>query len=351
MNRTLYGDLKARDFMAAIMLMALVAGLFAGLTPEAQALVGTHNYSGTWSGTYTGDPVNGTFQFTVNFNEGTVTGWFTGDAEGDINGTVSDGKLEATGTALGGTVNWTGTVSPGGNSISGTWEFITPGIGSGTWSGTKEGGPSREVPGLPPEAAIADHSGQVPVNFPLKVTPDTTAFVFQNFTLLTNSTRETDLTLTVDPQVGVQFILLNLEPAQSLALDINVTIVPSSEVPSHNQSIGVYLDVEPNATDVGVSSTLGLYINQTRLEAELGEPIDVSELSWAYWNQTEWVELESYINDDGYLVAETTHFSQWTVIPEFPIMGILLAFLIVTTSITVLSKRLTQKNTKPEETS
>ena len=34
-----------------------------------------------------------------------------------------------------------------------------------------------------------------------------------------------------------------------------------------------------------------------------------------YWNQTQaqWIAVESYMNQDGYLVCNTEHFSTWTV--------------------------------------
>ncbi|MFW6117118.1 MAG: hypothetical protein ACOC6G_00860 [Thermoproteota archaeon] len=346
MKRTLseyLKPLKLRDAAVAVMMGALLLGfLTLALTPEVTASGDTATYSGTWSGTYLADSVDGTFQFTVDFGEGTVTGWFTGNATGDINGTVSEGKFSATGTALGGTVNWTGTVSPGRGSISGDWAFVTPGIGSGTWSGTREDGAPVEIPGLPPEAEVSHHSDQVPVDFQLKATPNITAFKFQNFTLLTNSTQEVDVSLTVDSQVKMRYLLLSLQPSDTLALEVNVTLVPLSGVPEHNHSIGLYLDIEPDTTQVEVSSTLGLYINETQLETELGREIDASQLSWAYWNQTEWVEMESYINQDGYLIVDTDHLSQWTVIPEIPTAGILLTLLILTTTTTALIKKKNQ---------
>lgn len=201
--------------------------------------------------------------------------------------------------------------------------------------------PPVEIPGLPPGADISDHSDQDPQNFQLTVTLETTAYMFQNFTLLANSTRKVDLSLTVDSQVGLRYFLLTLQPDQSLALDINITLVPSSEVPGHNHSIGLYLDIEPNSTQVEVSSTLGLYINETRLESERGREIDISELSWAYWNGTGWTEIESHINQDGYLITETTHLSHWTVIPEFPARWMLMVALFLLSAITLaLRKRM-----------
>ncbi len=104
-----------------------------GETPEETDQAGTNTYTGTWSGNWLGSQVGGNFELTVNSDEGTATGSFSGDAVGSLDGSISEGELEASGTAQGYQVTWTGTIS--GDSISGTWSSKQD-IGSGEWSGT-----------------------------------------------------------------------------------------------------------------------------------------------------------------------------------------------------------------------
>jgi hypothetical protein len=74
-----------------------------------------------------------------------------------------------------------------------------------------------------------------------------------------------------------------------------------------------------------------------------------------YWNQTgsKWETVESYIDEEGFLVCDTDHFSTWTVAemePEevmetalnmafaYAAIGVVIAVLL-TVSIVVLKKR------------
>ncbi|MEM3000120.1 MAG: hypothetical protein QXX34_06330 [Candidatus Bathyarchaeia archaeon] len=58
-----------------------------------------------------------------------------------------------------------------------------------------------------------------------------------------------------------------------------------------------------------------LYINQTELNQELNREVNVSRLTWMYWNRTraEWEAVPSYMDQEGYLVCNTDHFSTWAV--------------------------------------
>ena len=133
---------------------------------------------------------------------------------------------------------------------------------------------------------------------------ETNVFFYRNFTLMMNTTTNCELNMTLDPQV-------------------------------RNRIVGV--SIEPNAT-LQLQGQLRLYINQTELNTELGREVNASRLTWMYWNQTQnqWEVVESYMNQDGYLVCNTDHFSTWTVaevgpeqIPEgihvFTVVGLVVA--------------------------
>ena len=104
---------------------------------EDNGLTGSNTYSGEWSGKVGGEDRSGQWEFTVDFDNEDVSGWFEGDGSGDIEGTVSDGEIDASGEAGFGYVEWSGEFTSDGEDISGTWEVEEEGyqIGSGTWSG------------------------------------------------------------------------------------------------------------------------------------------------------------------------------------------------------------------------
>jgi len=63
----------------------------------------------------------------------------------------------------------------------------------------------------------------------------------------------------------------------------------------------------------------------TDLNAEVGRVINASRLTWVYWNRTRsnWVPVESYMDQNGYLTCNTTHFSTWAVAETVPPTAVL----------------------------
>jgi len=175
---------------------------------------------------------------------------------------------------------------------------------------------SPEIPGVPSGAIAYDHRGIVPVDFFRSIPADTpTVLVFKNFLLIVNSTERLDLGLTVGSGVVMKYFLLRLEPGESLSLDINVNVSPPSGVVALDNDIDIYVDV----TTVSVKAALGLYVNETALEADLGRDIDDSRLTWMYWDGSEWILMPSDIDANGYLIASTTRFSTWTIVEIVPL--------------------------------
>jgi hypothetical protein len=80
------------------------------------------------------------------------------------------------------------------------------------------------------------------------------------------------------------------------------------------QSLNCYYGIEPNAT-IQLQAQLRLHINQTELSQQLNRQVNASKLTWMYWNGTrgEWEPVDSHIDQNGYLVCNTDHFSTWTV--------------------------------------
>jgi hypothetical protein len=80
------------------------------------------------------------------------------------------------------------------------------------------------------------------------------------------------------------------------------------------RNLNFYWGIEPNAT-LQLRGQLRLHVNQTELSQELNREVNASLLTWMYWNKTQanWEQVPSYIDQYGYLVCTTDHFSTWTV--------------------------------------
>jgi len=173
-----------------------------------------------------------------------------------------------------------------------------------------------EIPGVPAGALAYNYSNMIPTKFFKSIPADTpTVFMFKNFLLMVNSSRRLDLSLNVGSSVIMKYLKLNLKSSESLVLDINVDVSPPPDIVPPAGDINFYV----NITTVPIEATLGIHINETALEAEIEEDIDISRLTWMYWDGSKWVPVPSQFDVDGYLVANTTHLSTWSVAEIIPL--------------------------------
>lgn len=171
-----------------------------------------------------------------------------------------------------------------------------------------------DIPGIPKTALAYEFLETVPAGFAWKAEAGkSTVLSFKNFMLMVNPGKSLDLEITVGPDVAKQTFSLHLVPGESLSLKIDVTTSAPSGVEKASKDIGVYLEIEPGSA-AAVEATLSLYIDEASLEARLGRTIDSTKLSWAYWDGGAWVLVESTLDANGFLNAETSHFSTWTVV-------------------------------------
>jgi len=171
-----------------------------------------------------------------------------------------------------------------------------------------------EIPSVPSGASAFDYRGIVPTDFFESIPADKPiVLMFKNFVLITSSSKRLDLSLTVDSDVAMKYFKLCVEPNESLSLEINVDTSPPQGVTVLDNDIDIYLNIESEPT-VQVNAILGLHINRTTLEAELGRRVNVSRLSWMYWDGSKWVPVPSRIEADGYLAANATHLSTWSIV-------------------------------------
>ena len=143
---------------------------------------------------------------------------------------------------------------------------------------------------------------------------ETNVFFYRNFTLMMDCTRNCELTMTLDPQVRDRLLSISVEPNQTMTLAMNVSASPPQGEAVMENNLNFYMGLETDAT-LQLQSQLRLHIDQTELSEELGREVNVSKLIWHYWDQTQsqWTPVESYMDQNGYIVCNTDHFSTWTV--------------------------------------
>jgi hypothetical protein len=172
-----------------------------------------------------------------------------------------------------------------------------------------------EVPGVPDNAVQYNKTDVTPVAQMEQVKAGEPAlFQYRNMTMLMNCTRNCSLVVTVDPTVKPQLLGISIEPNQTMTLTMNLSGSPLNGAQTMQQTLNCYFGIEPNAT-LQLKAQLRLHINQTELSQQLNREVNASRLTWMYWNQTrsEWEAVESYMDQNGYLVCNTDHFSTWTV--------------------------------------
>ena len=183
------------------------------------------------------------------------------------------------------------------------------GVGQGSDAG------KIEVPGVPDDAVQYNKTDVTPVAEMEQVKAGEPAlFCYRNATMLMNCTRNCDLVVTVDPAVKPQLFGLSIDPNQTMTLTINLSGSPLEGAQVMERTLNCYFGIEPNAA-IELSAQIRLHINQTELSQQLNREVNASRLVWMYWNKTraEWEPVESYMDQNGYLVCNTNHFSTWTV--------------------------------------
>ena len=197
-----------------------------------------------------------------------------------------------------------------------------------------------EVPGVPDNAVQYNKTDVTPVAQMEQVKAGEPAlFQYRNMTMLMNCTRNCSLEVTADPAVSPKIFGFSIEPNQTMTLTMNLSSSPLEGAQTMERTLNFYLGIEPNAT-LELKAQLLLHINQTELSQQLGREVNASRLTWMYWNQTgsKWETVESYVDEEGFLVCDTDHFSTWTVAEMEPeeVMEIALNMAFVYAAISVV---------------
>lgn len=140
----------------------------------------------------------------------------------------------------------------------------------------------------------------------------------RNTTMLMNCTNNCEVVFSSEEDIEPNDFQVNLEANQTMKLEMNLSKSPLKGAMVNERSLNFYLDIEPNATQF--RAQIRLRINQTELNQNMNREVNASRLTWMYWNQTQvqWEKVESQIDQNGYLVCNTDHFSTWTVAEETP---------------------------------
>ena len=203
-------------------------------------------------------------------------------------------------------------------------------------------------PDMPVDALQYNRTNLTPSGYMESVQAmDANVYFYRNFTLMMNCTQNCELNMTLDPQVKNRLLSLSVEPNQTMTLTMNVSATPPAGEAVMERTLNFYMGLEPSA-ELQLQGQLRLHINQSELSEELGREVNASALTWMYWNQTQnqWISVESFIDQNGYLVCNTDHFSTWTVAeydPEFVPEGIhvytVVGLVIIVSVASIYSKR------------
>jgi len=173
-----------------------------------------------------------------------------------------------------------------------------------------------EVPGVPDNAVQYNKTDVTPVAEMEQVAAGEPAlFQYRNMTMLMNCSQNCEVILTTEPEVTPKTFWLSIEPNQTMMFTMNLSRSPLKGEMVNERCLNFYLGIEPNA-EMQLQAQIRLLINQSELSQELNREVNPSRLEWMYWNQTraEWEVVESYMDQNGYLVCNTDHFSTWTVV-------------------------------------
>jgi len=186
-----------------------------------------------------------------------------------------------------------------------------------TWTVRQAGPPevpTPYMPGVPSHTRAYNYTGVTPERFNWSLRErEGTLLMFRNTAMMFNCSRKLDLDITVGPQVEQRMFSLQLNPTEPMRLRIQMETNAPLEVEPPQRGIGLYVDIEPNAT-TPVNARLGLEIDKEAIQARLGRKINATALRWAFWNGVAWEEVESELDENGVLQAETEHFSTWTIV-------------------------------------
>ncbi|MBD3170848.1 hypothetical protein GF326_00090 [Candidatus Bathyarchaeota archaeon] len=171
--------------------------------------------------------------------------------------------------------------------------------------------PIPETPGMA-NAQQINKTDMTPYNFRYNFSAGTPQRLqFKNMVMEINATRTMNITSQEGVRIHYSVLKINIE--RNMHLNVHANASPPVDIPAPNVSINKYMNFESNTTEP-MNVTLSFYLNQTEIEQELGHEFNKSRASWAFWNGTGWIPVESTLSENKVLEANTDHFSTWTIV-------------------------------------
>ena len=179
--------------------------------------------------------------------------------------------------------------------------------------------PAPDSPGLHAETKAYNYTDTTPSGFQYKMSENTpTMLQFRNSAIYMHCTSPVELEYSAEEQNRNRLMRVEVESETPLQLRFNLRESKPDEVSTPEKGIGFYCEIEPNQTIT--QARLGYEIDPVELQSKNMEP---EKLSWAYWSGNQWQMVESSLSAENVLMAETDHFSIWTILeleeaPEEP---------------------------------
>ena len=186
---------------------------------------------------------------------------------------------------------------------------VTTVLGAGMGGGSGSSGP----PGPPGDADRVNRPDTVPSGFAHRYNASgPQVFQFRNMTMQFNANRQMEMNISCEPGLRLQYLDMQLQLRNSLTLHVNARLGPPEGIEPPRDGVYHYLEIEPNNTE-GIQARMRLYIDEEEMQGLANRSVNRQQLRWSYWNGSDWAPVHSWMDEEGFLVCDTNHFSSWTV--------------------------------------
>ncbi len=168
-------------------------------------------------------------------------------------------------------------------------------------------------PDPPGDAYRINMSEIVPQGFMYRYnTSGPQVFQFRNMTMQFYANRQFEMNITGEPGLRLHYLDMQLQLQHALMLNARARLGPPDDIQGPSDGVYHYIELEPNNT-ANIQARMRLYIDQFEIEGLVNRIVNRNLLRWCYWNGSDWAPVHSWIDEEGFLVCDTDHFSLWTI--------------------------------------
>jgi len=135
---------------------------------------------------------------------------------------------------------------------------------------------------------------------------------FRNMTIQLHANKHMEMNITGEPGLRLHYLDMQLQLQHNLKLNINASFGPPEGIHTPGDGVYHYLEIEPNNTE-GIQARMRLYIDNEEIQGLANRSVNRNQLRWCYWSGSDWTPVHSWLDEEGFLVCDTDHFSLWTV--------------------------------------